>query len=621
MMNFVRNIIVGLWIVFPCVMIGQNQPKSELKNQPEKERETPQIYKSLQKISAKNKLTDKLHRLIFHSVNTEKEHSPTAQVEKKFRRNFKEYQGKKIRKIRIQTLDPLGFSEQDTTAVPNKWEKLGNLLHNKTKANIVKRLLLVEENQKLDSLLVRESERILRSQRHIRSAMIFPKTNDESDFVDLDVYVLDAWSMLFDALPTLNYFSVRGQEYNLFGLGNYLSVRYNQQIRNDRKSGFSVRYLYPNIYNTNVNVFSEYALDYDKHHFKRIQLYRPYFSLYTRWIAGAELSERTYKDFVSFNNRTFVGDVRMTYQNFWAGAFFPIFKNENSQGQVTNLNVSFRYYQVRFPQSPYIKFQNEDYYEPQKLYLSSVGIYNLGYEQDRFIFRHKDIEDVPVGKNLSLLMGFSDNPALFRGYLGVKARYASYKKWGYISTGLEMGSFFETQAKGKQTTLKFEVTYFSKLLSLSNWNYRQFVKFRSVVGINRNAIEDRISLNEEDKGIIGFHSQHLEGTRRNVLSLQTQFYSPVSLLGFRISPFLTADLGAIGNTERYFWKDSFFTKLGVGFYITNDYFLFDNIQFSFFYFPNIPGVGRDIYKLTGSRNDEFHLPDLGYQVPRLIEYR
>lgn len=621
MMNFAKyTMIFFLWICFPYYGSGQNQGKSE-QNNTEIQQKTPKIYENIQKISAKNKWTDKLHRLIFHSVNTEKEHSPTTQVEKKFQRSFKQYQGKKIRKIRIETLDPLGFSEKDSTATPNKWEALGNLLHNKTKSNIVKRLLLVRENQPLDSLLVRESERILRSQRHIRSAMIFPKTDENSDFVDLDIFVLDAWTMLFDAFGSLNHFSVRGQEYNLFGLGNYLSVRYNQQIRNSRQNGFSVRYQYPNIYNTNVNFFSEYALDYERYHYKRVQLYRPYFSLYTRWVAGAEFSEQTYKDFVSYNDLNYSGDVKTIYQNFWAGVFFPIFKNEKTKGQVTNLNFSMRYYQRKFPNSPEIKIQNEDYYEPRKLYLSSVGIYNLGYEQDRYIFRHKDIEDVPVGKNLSFLMGFSDNPSLFRSYFGVQARYASYKKWGYISTGLEMGSFFETQGRGKQTTLKFEFTYFSKLLNVSHWNYRQFVKLRSVVGVNRNLIEDRISLNEEDKGIIGFHSQHLEGTRRNVLSLQTQFYSPISWLGFRVSPFLVADVGAIGNTEQYLWKDTFFTKFGVGFYITNDYLLFDSVQFSFFYFPNIPGVGQHIYKLTSSRNDDFQLPNLGYQAPRLIEYR
>src|SRR5690606_39876368 len=110
--------------------------------------------------------------------------------------DFEKFQGKVIRNIIIDTYDPFGFSIQDTSRVPKKQiEKLGNRLHLKTKKFTVRSLLLFKRNQPLDSIKVKESERLLRTQRYIRRVSVKPESiSADSDSVDIHIKVLDAWS-------------------------------------------------------------------------------------------------------------------------------------------------------------------------------------------------------------------------------------------------------------------------------------------------------------------------------------------------------------------------------------------------------------------------------------------
>ena len=97
------------------------------------------------------------------------------------------YQGKIIRKIHIRTLDPFGFDEKDSTKVPRtRLERYGNMLHIKTHEGTVKGILLFKSHTPLDTLLLSESERLLRNQRYIRRVQIAPELiSQSSDSVDV----------------------------------------------------------------------------------------------------------------------------------------------------------------------------------------------------------------------------------------------------------------------------------------------------------------------------------------------------------------------------------------------------------------------------------------------------
>lgn len=573
------------------------------------------IFYSLQIKSKKSKFRQKLHQLFFNSTTTQTENIP-KKTEKKLR-NWTNFQGKTIRNLKITVYEPLGYDEKDSTKTPNRWEHLGNIFHNKTKNKIIKRLLLFDKNSLLDSTIIKETERILRSQSYIRQAHIETFPTKSKDSVDVTIYVLDSWSLYADADGSFNQGTIRLFERNFLGKGHQLSFRYSQEISGNTRPSFGFNYRIPNIYATTISTSVHYSINFDKYYEKYWSVWRPYYSIYTRWAGGFTISERTFREDFKKNRIIYPQDLKIDTQDLWASGAFPIYKNEE-KNKVTNFIISSRFYKINYINPPLRELDENQYFSNRETFITSIGISQIGYKQDRYIFRIKDIEDIPIGKNLSLLSGFRYNLNNISPYLGFKAMYGNYWNFGYLSSDFQIGSFFKEE--NKQTTIRGEFIYFSPLFDLGKWHFRQFFKLQYVNGISRkNYFKDRITLNG-NTGIIGFNSPILSGTRKSVFTFQTQSYSPFSLLGFRINPFFTADVGFIGESYNSILRDQVFTKWGIGLYVTNDYIPLGNFQFSFVFFPKIPGIGNNIQELTGRSNDDFRLPNFNFQTPEIIRY-
>jgi len=169
--------------------------------------------------------------------------------------------------------------------------------------------------------------------------------------------------------------------------------------------------------------------------------------------------------------------------------------------------------------------------------------------------------------------------------------------------------------------LKYKALNFTPVFTLGHWYLRQFVKTNMTVGINRKEIiKDRLDLSGYD-GIYGFDTQRIRGTRKFVFNFQTQSYVPFSWLGFRMSPFIAFDVGFIGEEPDPFFKNDSYTRVGFGFLISNDYFVFENIKISFSFFPNIPGEGQNIMRLNGNYDNLFRLDEYDYREPHILEFR
>ncbi len=119
---------------------------------------------------------------------------------------------KYTRNIDIETLDPFGYSLDNPDRKPKNWaERTGNTIHMKTRKWTIRNYLLFKKNDELDSLLVKESERLLQQQRYIRNVIIKPvAVKGSKDSVDISVRVLDSWSLI----PTGSISSTRGKSGN-----------------------------------------------------------------------------------------------------------------------------------------------------------------------------------------------------------------------------------------------------------------------------------------------------------------------------------------------------------------------------------------------------------------------
>ena len=558
-------------------------------------------------------------RKIYTKYLFKKSKSSAPILQKSFNNNLV---GKLIRNIHITTNDPFGYSIQDTTKRPEKWiERTGNTLHGRTKKFVVRELLLFKKGEDLDTLKLRESERILRSQRILRRVEIVPKSIDGSDSVDVYVNTLDTWSMIATGSISTSKAGLRIRERNFLGLGHVFDNRF----RHNYKTGnnlYQFNYTVLNIAKTRIigNVY--YFKNELEHYNKSINFSRPFYSTLARYAGGVSIGQSFYQDSLAY------GIPNMDYHHFkynftdvWGARAFRISKPENKN--VTNFIISSRFYDKTYKVGPTHEADPYEMFKKTTNYFLGVGISSKHYEKETFLFQHGNEEDVAVGKVFGLIGAVQDRPGYERIYFGARASAGGYIKTGYFGAEAHFGSFYRA-GNADQTALNIQTLYFSKLMSLGNWRLRQFVKSNYLVGFNRwNTAADELTLNEHDlygmDGVRG--ARNLKGDQKLLLEVQTQTYSPYEFLGFRISPFFNAALGIVGNRNQTFFEtNNIVARIGLGVLFTNDYFVFNNFQLSFSFYPRIPGEGTGIIKSNVIDNRDFNLMDFDFSKPNYIRW-
>ena len=81
-----------------------------------------------------------------------------------------------------------------------------------------------KKNSKCDSLLLKESERLIRSQRYVREVIITPVAIENSnDSIDVKVRVLDSWTLIPTGSLSSSESSIKLTERNILGFGHLIS--------------------------------------------------------------------------------------------------------------------------------------------------------------------------------------------------------------------------------------------------------------------------------------------------------------------------------------------------------------------------------------------------------------
>src|SRR5664280_341978 len=156
------------------------------------------LYKNIEAYSKRNKFNNFMYRLIFKPVSIiSKKEIKKNNYKKLIQKPYSTFQGKIIRKIDIVTLDPFGFSANDTaSAQQTRLTKVGNELHIKTQSIAIRNLLLIHKNEPFNSFYVKESERLIRNQKFVHDVYFYvTSSSPKSDSVDIIIRELDNWSI------------------------------------------------------------------------------------------------------------------------------------------------------------------------------------------------------------------------------------------------------------------------------------------------------------------------------------------------------------------------------------------------------------------------------------------
>ncbi len=585
------------------------------------EKDSTEVYKKIEEYSEKRKFTKFVHKLIFQPVKSrssgKKNRAKTVRPE-----SYQKYEGRIIRNINITTLDPFGYSETDTTRKPTKsLSILGNRAHLKTKELAIKNLLLIKRNKPLDSLLMKESERLIRSQQFVRGVVVQPiLLATSTDSVDIDIRVLDSWSLIPNFSGSTSRTNFYLKERNFLGLGHQWENRYQREI-DTKKNAYSAKYTIPNIMNTFISSAVEYDIDLDDNYRKSIDMERPFVSAFTRWGAGAYFDQQFQRDTIANKDKSYkLQNFKYNSQDYWAGVSFNIFKGGQQNDRTTNLIFTARFLNKDYVERPEVAFDTVSFYSSEKLFLGGIALSSRKYVQDKYIFNYGVIEDVPVGRIIAITGGTLRKNDYTYPYAGAKFSIGRYYDWGYISGNTEYGTYFSNKSTTR-TAVTIQANYFTNLLPYHNWNFRQFVKFRTVIGDNRERSKgDMININEEN-GIHGLNNPELYGNKKLMLTLQTQGYSPWNFGGFRINPYFIYSMALLGNTTSELLGSKLYSQVGLGVIVSNDYLVFSSFQLSLAYYPSLPGDGHNIIKTNTFKTSDFGFQDFEIGKPQEVDYR
>jgi len=580
------------------------------------------IYETIESYSKQSKFNMFIYRLIFKPVTPSliKKEVKKKEYKKLIQKPYSSFEGKIIRNINIVTMDPFGYSVNDTTvAKQNFLYKAGNGMHIKTRSITIRNLLLIRKNEPFNSLLVKESERLIRNQKYIHEVSFYiVAAGEKSDSVDIFIRELDKWSIIPEGSISAPSTRVGLSDKNFLGLGHEFQ---NIFARNFTKgiNSFTSNYSIPNIRNTYISAKFHFKIDEQQNFNRSIVIDRPFYSPLTKWAAGASLvSQSKIKSLKDIDSVNVPVNLKFRTQDYWAGKAYRIFKDNTEEELVTNLIFTARYLRIRYWELPSELYDPFHIYSSEDFYLAAIGISARKYVQDKYIFKFGVIEDVPVGVVYELTGGYQIKNNSGRPYLGVRFSFGNYNEWGYLGSNFEYGAFIHA-SHIEQSVITAGVNYFTGLFEIGKWKIRQFIKPQVTFGINRFSY-DSLTIND-GYGLDGFISSELSGTNRLLLTLQTQTYAPWSLIGFRFGPFLMCSLGMLGNEVTGFKNSKVYSQIGFGVLIKNENLVFNAFQISISFYPIIPGKGQNVFKMNSFKTTDFGFRDFEIGKPAPVIYQ
>ncbi|MDP3461516.1 MAG: hypothetical protein Q8S18_01875 [Bacteroidales bacterium] len=571
-------------------------------------------YSAFERFSQKTKFTHYLHKLVFKPLKP----ASDAQAKKRKAKRSKTYrnvEGKVVRNIYILTYDPFGYNMQDSTLKPKGFfSKSANSLHIKTQPFVIKNLLLFKENDTFDSLLVKESERLVRSQKYLSEVLFYTLSSKEAiDSVDVYIRTYDAWSII----PSLNvspgFIDAGVIDNNFAGFGH----RFQTDMKWKLPEGINtlrMNYFVPNISNSYISTKVQYIISGTEDSVKSIEFARVFYSPLTRWAGGVFVGQK--KTAESYINQDTIRYLQSTVHNqdYWVARSWQVFKQYSANAPIRNLVLSGRMHRLRFPErQPEAIAANV--FNKQTIFYSGLGFSSRKYIRDNHIFNFGKVEDVPIGQAYSITLGW-DVQQPDRYYFDTKAAIGNYFPFGYLSAHIQYGSFIGPNGL-QQGVITGRINYFTKLLTFGNWRIRQFVKPTVIVGIKRLAT-DNLSF---DDNLEGFENLAYKATSMMVLTIQTQSYAPWNFVGFRFGPYLFSTFGLLGNEASGFSRSRLYSVFGLGMLIKNDYLIFSTFQLSMTFYPFIPGKGTNIFNTNAFEASDYGFRGFEISKPGIIDYK
>jgi len=575
-----RNKFLIVLLIWLCSSFCYSQEKEA-----KEEKDSLKIYKKIKELAYKFGLTKRLYENVFVDPDPKEYPVNPASGAKKNVNPYLKHNGKIIRNINITVYDPFGHSVSDTNKRSIKYfERVGNRAHFRTRTWIIANRLLFKQNDKVNALSLSESERLLREAIFINDARIFVSKINGADSVDVNVIVLDKWTITMPVLITDVSASARFRNQNLFGLGQ----QFQQYARFKKPDMFEYSGLY-NISNID-NKFISSQLGYQTDASGTtayLNFDRPFFSPLVKiaWGAGVNNSWRYFSYTDSIDSIPRRCNLDILGYDIWASRTFKLETGKSFFNQSTNIIVGARHYNRIFLERPSFEIDKNRSNGNSMAFIGNAGFAVQQYYKDKYIYRFGANEDVPEGLIMQFIYGgLKPEFSKVRYYVGAEVARAKHFNFGYLAGTFSYGIFFNNKVTNDITT-NFKLDYFSNLLRKEKWFFRQFFNYNIVHGQNKIGGET-ITLSSQE--LYGFQSQSLAGNTKMVFNSETVAYAPYKFIGFRFAPVFQVGLGMVGDPLNKLKYSRLYQGYTLGLMVRNENLLSSTFQFSIGMYPFFP---------------------------------
>ena len=582
-----------------------------------KERKSDNFYDSLQTKASKSKFTRELYDLMFTSSN--KNNSNNTDLQQR-RFPYKKYNGKTIRKITIKRIDVFGPEVYNLKEEPRNFlEKSANKVHINTSERIIRNYLIMEEGQIFNDFKRADNERILRNLPSINDArIIVSNVNYKNNTVDILVIVKDVWSLGFNIEVSDKKISqVDLWQKNFMGFGHETtnSLLWNENYPST--TGYKGMYNIKNIFGSFIDLRANYYSAFDLHGYS-FDFSREFFTPTTHY-AGSIMYEKIQRNqYIPYKEIADTFHINYEHMNFWMARAFNISSNKNS-GYRSSVVLSFGYNKINYYESPPVDFDLLYNYQTRELYIGGLSFSSQNFVKTNYFYSFGRTEDIPTGLLASAFVGYEINQFKYRIYtqLSMLAGY-HHTKAGYIYNSFDLSFFTNTEGNMEQGAAQFRFNYYSNLLKLGKFRFRQFIKTNYITGFGRYK-DDALSINDR-YGIRGFSTDSLNYQKKLVFNTESVLFTPFFFYGFQFVFFTFLDVGFTGPIQKSVIQNRLYSGIGFGFRVRNDHLVFKTIQFRFGYYPGAPA---DMQKTMMSLSSEYRLNPESFYVkkPEVFNFR
>lgn len=547
---------------------------------------------------------------------------------------FNVYGGKQIRYIYYNQLKVFGTTIEDTTVVASKLIRFANKLHYDTKTWAIRQALFFEEGDTVNAYKLVDNERYLRRLPFILDARIYVINSFENnDSIDIVVLTKD----VFEYGGSISQFNNTQAAANIFnsnvlGAGQRAGVGFswNNAYRPQWRTG--ANYTKYNLGGSFADVSLGYTMlndrpatdtgQYENSTFLSIN--RPLYSTWASFTGGLTLSTNKSVNIFSLPD-TVYRSYKYKLVDVWGGYNLTNqYKKTGYNSLKPNIGIELRSFNMDFtlkPTQDTLKFDPN--YNSHYFLLSQLVFYHQDFFKTNYFFGFGRTEDIPLGYTYSASFAYDSWTGKKRAYTAVQGQKYWLPGKNLISTTVGFGGFWN-DGQSQDAVLHIATDYYSNLFTLKGPKLREFLHADYIICFNP-VLYKPVNINREN-GIFGYRNTLFNGYQRLNLSAQTNYYSPLSVYGFKFNFYLLVQTSLLANQKEFVFNSPLYSGFTVGCQIRNENLSFNTLQISASYQPIVDKTYNSFYGPKGiyisiTSVTAFNFPIFALTQPTLIQYR